>query len=100
MLALLVLIPIAAFLAILLGVPARLTAVGASVINLALGLYAAATWQCPCWSFTVPVLQKPAMNLAFGFPDGMSVVMVLLTVIVTLAAVLSGKAPEGREKLY
>ena len=100
MLALLVLIPIAAFLAILLGAPARLTAVGASVVNLALGLYAAATWQCPCWSFSMPVLQKPAMNLAFGFPDGMSVVMVLLTVIVTLAAVLSGKAPEGREKLY
>ncbi len=100
MLALLVLIPIAAFLVILLGAPARLTAVGASVVNLALGLYAAATWRCPCWSFSMPVLQKPAMNLAFGFPDGMSVVMVLLTVIVTLAAVLSGKAPEGREKLY
>ena len=30
----------------------------------------------------------------------MSAIMVLLTVIVTLAAVLSGKAPEGREKLY
>jgi len=100
MLAILVLIPIAAFLVILLGAPARLTSIGASAVNLALGLYAAATWQCPCWSFSVPVLQKPAMNLAFGFPDGMSVVMVLLTVIVTLAAVLSGKAPEGREKLY
>jgi NADH-quinone oxidoreductase subunit M len=30
----------------------------------------------------------------------MSVIMVLLTVIVTLAAVLSGTAPAGREKLY
>jgi NADH:ubiquinone oxidoreductase subunit 4 (subunit M) len=30
----------------------------------------------------------------------MSAIMVLLTVIVTLAAVLSGKAPEGKEKLY
>jgi NADH-quinone oxidoreductase subunit M len=30
----------------------------------------------------------------------MSVIMVLLTVIVTLAAVLSGKAPEGKETLY
>jgi NADH-quinone oxidoreductase subunit M len=100
MLALLVLIPIAAFIAILLGAPARLTAVGASAVNLALGLYAAFFWKCPCWAFSVPVLEKPAMNLAFGFPDGMSVIMVLLTVIVTLAAVLSGKAPEGREKLY
>ena len=30
----------------------------------------------------------------------MSLIMVLLTVIVTMAAVLSGNAPEGREKLY
>lgn len=100
MLAFLVLIPIAAFLGILLGAPARLTAIGASAANLVLGFYAAFSWKCPCWSFSVPVLEKPAMHLAFGFPDGMSVVMVLLTVIVTLAAVLSGKAPDGREKLY
>jgi NADH-quinone oxidoreductase subunit M len=101
MLALLVFLPILAFIAILLGAPARLTAIGASAANLSIGLYAAFSWKCSCWSFSVPVLEKPALNLAFGFPpDGMSVVMVLLTVIVTLAAVLSGKAPEGKEKLY
>jgi NADH-quinone oxidoreductase subunit M len=100
MLALLVFLPLAAFIAILLGAPARLTAVGVSVLNLALGLYAAITWHCSCWSFSVQVLAKPALHLAFGFPDGMSVIMVLLTVIVTLAAVLSGQAPAGREKLY
>src|SRR5690606_12579257 len=32
--------------------------------------------------------------------NGMGVVMILLSVIVTLAAVLSGKPPEGREKLW
>ncbi len=101
MLALIVFLPLAAFLAILLGSPARLTAIGAAALNLGLALYAAATWHCPCWGvFSVPVLAKPAINLAFGFPDGMSAVMVLLTAIVTLAAVLSGKAPEGRETLY
>jgi NADH-quinone oxidoreductase subunit M len=100
MLAILVFLPIAAFLAILFGAPARLTAIAASAVNLVLGLYAAFSWQCSCWSFSVPVLEKPAMNLAFGFPDGMSVIMVLLSVIVTLAAVLSGQAPAGREKLY
>ena len=100
MLALLVFLPIAAFLAILLGAPARLTAVGVSALNLALGLYAAFTWHGSCWSCSLPVLEKPALHLAFGFPDGMSVIMVLLTVIVTLAAVLSGTAPAGREKLY
>ncbi|MCX6867326.1 MAG: NADH-quinone oxidoreductase subunit M [Verrucomicrobia bacterium] len=100
MLALLVFLPLAAFLAILLGVPARLTAVGVSAFNLVLGVSAAGTWHCSCWSFSLPVLEKPALHLAFGFPDGMSVIMVLLTVIVTLAAVLSGTAPAGREKLY
>jgi NADH-quinone oxidoreductase subunit M len=101
MLALLVFLPIAAFIAILFGAPARLTAIAASGINLVLGLIATCTWHSTgLWSFSVPVLEKPALNLAFGFIDGMSVIMVLLSVIVTLAAVLSGKAPEGREKLY
>ena len=97
----LVFLPLVAFLAILFGAPARLAAIGAAAANLALGLIAVFTWQChACCTFSVPVLDKPAIHLAFGFPDGMSVIMVLLTVIVTLAAVLSGKAPEGREKLY
>ncbi len=101
MLALLVFLPIIAFIAILLGAPARLTAIGASAVNLALGLFAAITWHnAGLWSFSIPVLEKPALNLAFGFADGMSAIMVLLSVIVTLAAVLSGKAPEGKEKLY
>ncbi|MEO7100954.1 MAG: NADH-quinone oxidoreductase subunit M [Luteolibacter sp.] len=100
MLALLVFLPILAFIAILFGAPARLTAIAASAINLVLGLFAAFSWHEAYWHFSVPVLEKPALNLAFGFPDGMSVIMVLLSVIVTLAAVLSGKAPEGKEKLY
>jgi len=100
MLAILVFLPIIAFIAILLGAPARLTAIAASVLNLVLGLYATLSWKASFWAFSVPVLSKPSLNLAFGFPDGMSVVLVLLSVIVTLAAVLSGKAPEGKEKLY
>ncbi|MCP5543986.1 MAG: NADH-quinone oxidoreductase subunit M [Akkermansiaceae bacterium] len=101
MLAILVLLPILAFVAILLGAPARLAALGASVANLALGLAAAFSWKQSCWSLSLPVLEKPALHLAFGFfSDGMNVIMVLLTVIVTVAAVLTGKAPEGREKLW
>lgn len=100
MLLLLVLLPIAAFLAILAGAPARKTAVAAGAINLILGLAATSSWQSGFWGISLPVLDKPALHLAFGFSDGMSVVMVLLSVIVTLAALLSGQAPEGREKLY
>ena len=100
MLPILVFLPIVAFIAILLGSPARFTAVAASVANLALGIYAAATWQNECWNFSLPVLEKPALNLAFGMPDGMSVVMILLSVIVTLAAVLTTKAPADSQKLH
>ena len=101
MLALLVFLPIAAFIAILLGAPARLTAIGASAVNLVLGICAAFSWHnTGLWSCSASVLEKPALHLAFGITDGMSAVMVLLSVIVTLAAVLSGKSPQGREKLY
>jgi NADH-quinone oxidoreductase subunit M len=100
MLPILVFLPIVAFIAILLGSPARFTAIAASVANLALGIYAAATWQHECWNFSLPVLEKPALHLAFGMPDGMSAVMILLSVIVTLAAVLTTKAPAGGERLH
>lgn len=100
MLTLLVALPILAFIAILLGAPARLTAIGASVINIVLGLASVFSWQKELWSFSLPVLEKPTLHLSFGYVDGMSVVMVLLSVIVTLAAVLSGKAPAGNVKLY
>jgi NADH-quinone oxidoreductase subunit M len=100
MLALLVLLPLLAFVAILAGAPARKAALAAGVANLVLGLWAATTSTDAIWSMSIPVLEKPALNLAFAFSDGMSVVMVLLSVIVTLAALLSGKAPAGRETLY
>ena len=100
MLILLVALPILAFLAILFGAPARLTAIGAATLNLILGLGSIFCWESDAWDFSLQVLEKPAIHLAFGFIDGMSLVMVLLSVIVTLAAVLSGKAPAGSEKLY
>jgi NADH-quinone oxidoreductase subunit M len=101
MLALLVILPLLAFVAILAGAPARKAALAAGAANLVLGLWAATSWENDrLWSMSLPVLEKPALNLAFAFTDGMSVIMVLLSVIVTLAALLSGKAPAGRETLY
>ncbi|RYD46848.1 MAG: hypothetical protein EOP85_06625, partial [Verrucomicrobiaceae bacterium] len=77
MLALLVFLPIVAFVAILLGAPARLTAIGAAAINLALGLAATlSSGNADLWSSSVKVLEKPALHLSFGFADGMSVIMV------------------------
>jgi len=101
MLALIVLIPLLAALAVLAGAPARRTTVAAALANLVLGLAAATSWHhASLWSCQVQVLERPAIRLAFGFLDGMSVVMVLLTVIVTAAAALAAKCPQGRERLY
>ena len=101
MLALLVALPILAFVAIVLGAPARLTAISTAALNLVLVLGSVFCWQEEIWNSTpLLVLEKPAIHLAFGYIDGMSLVMVVLSVIVTLAAVLSGKAPAGNEKLY
>ncbi len=100
MLTLLVVLPILAFVAILFGAPARKTAIGVSAVNLILGLGSMFCWKHEVWSFSVEVLKTPSLRLGFGYMDGMSLVMVLLSVIVTMAAVLTGKAPEGREKLY
>lgn len=100
MLIALILIPILAFLAILGGVKARLAALSAAGANLVLGLAAAVSPSADFWWFSLDVLQRPEIKLSLGLMDGMSVVMLLLSVIVTFAAVLSGKAPEGRESLY
>ena len=100
MLSILFLIPFLAAIAIIFSSPARLTARVAGVSTLVIGLYAAFTWQCDCWSSSISVLRTPSLDLAFGFLNGTSSIMVALSVIVLAAAVFSGKAPEGREKLY
>ncbi|MGE9271083.1 MAG: complex I subunit 4 family protein [Verrucomicrobiales bacterium] len=94
-----VLIPLLAVLAILGGTRARLAAIIAATANLALGLVAAFTHQASFWSFSVDVLQRPHIQLALGM-DGMSLIMLLLSVLVTFAAVLTGKAPDSRQSLY
>lgn len=98
MLLALILIPFLAALAILAGAPARLTAVTAALTNIVI---TAATLCCPACagSFSLQVLNDPAINLSLGL-EGMNSVMLILSVIVTLAAVYSGKCPEGREKLW
>ena len=99
MLLALILIPILASVAIFLGSPARLTALSAAVANIAVAIAAIVTEATFC-GFAVLQTTDFTINLSLGLYDGMSVVMLLLSVIVTLAAVLSGTCPEGREKLW
>jgi len=94
-------IPFVAAIAILFGSPARATARAAAIVTFLIGMYAAATWSnTALWSSTFSTLTLPSINMAFGFINGTSAVMVALAVTVLLAAVFSGQSPEGREKLY
>ena len=75
MLALIVFLPLIAFVAILLGAPARRTAIYAGIANLILGSFAAAWSGCGCefLESSWQVLAKPEIHLAFAL-DGMSAI--------------------------
>ncbi|WP_309489148.1 complex I subunit 4 family protein [Oceaniferula flava] len=94
----LILIPLLAAVAILLGAPSRNTALGAAVLNIF--LTAVAVSNPSAWDTGFQVLEQPNINLSLGLYDGMSVVMLILSVLVTFAAVFTGKCPEGRDKLW
>jgi len=97
----LILIPLLAAAAIFFlgAVNARKIALGAAVANIAVAI---AALTIGCSGFSLNVLSDPNINLALNLfeNDGISVVMLLLSVIITLAAVLSGSCPKGREKLW
>ena len=100
----LVFLPILAAIALALGAPARITAIGAALLNLAISLFLFASFDAAITTYqfaaSIPVLATPEINLAVGL-DGMSLVMVLLTTIVTLCAVwISPERVEGSTRLY
>ena len=88
-----ILLPILAALAIWLGAPARITAIAASLVNLVWVVALFATFKAPAagsFAFAAKhkVLSSPEIHFAVG-ADGLSLVLALLTVIVTWAAVWS-----------
>ena len=102
MLNLLIAIPIVAAIAILLGLCARKTALLATTLNLllTLALVFGYNQQSPdLYQFTSSVLLAPSWKLAFSLGvDGLSLVMLLLTSIVALAAVWVAPHPEKLER--
>ncbi|MEI8343280.1 MAG: proton-conducting transporter membrane subunit, partial [Verrucomicrobiota bacterium] len=101
---LIILIPILAAAAVLLGAPARRTAFGAAAINLILTLAAifqydpssAARFQ---FTSSITVLSGWDMKYFVG-ADGLTLLMLLLTAIVTLAAVWVTPAISKFEKQF
>ncbi len=107
---LLIFLPILAAVAMAFGAPARKTALAAAGANLVIGLWLMVQFDYgkPGMQFQARsgdvildrvVLEAPHMAFNFGM-DGMSLVMVLLTVIVTLAAVWQKPAKEGGEGMF
>jgi hypothetical protein len=68
MLAILVFLPIIAFIAILLGAPARLTAIGASAVNLALGSTPPSRGTKPSGRFPCRSSRNPRSTSPSVFP--------------------------------
>lgn len=102
---LLIFLPILAAVAMAFGAPARTTALAAAGANVVIGLWLAVQFEVgkPGYQFaetrTVWEVGAPVMGFNVGL-DGMSLVMVLLTVIVTLAAVWQKPAREGGEGMF
>lgn len=100
---LLILVPLLAALAMACGSPAQPTAKGAAAVNALLALWVA--WQfepgTADYQFTAlrPILENPVMGFNVGV-DGMSLVLVLLTAVVTLAAVWLRPSGQGGEAMY
>ncbi len=98
-----ILIPIVAASAIIMGGPARLTAICAAGINFAFGLLAWFRFDPEAAGFQFAasrrVLSSPEINYAVG-ADGLTIMMILLTVIVTLAAIWMSRSPSNQRPLF
>jgi NADH-quinone oxidoreductase subunit M len=105
MLLLLILIPVLAAAAILLGAPTRQTANGAAWVNLLLTLAAIFSYNSAPGSpqyqeiFRIAILPEWNLQFLLGV-DGLSLVMLLLTAIVTVAALWVAPPVQGNERAY
>ncbi len=103
MLTLIIFIPLLAALGILLGAPARKTALGAAVAQFVLTLLVFLSYDKAKGGFqflsSYPIAPDWKLNYLVG-ADGLSVLMLLLTGIVTLAAIWVAPKIEKREPLY
>ncbi len=98
-------LPLAAAIAIGFGLPARRTALAAAGLNLLLGFIALARFgnhdpaSGPAFAASRTVSQNPEIAWAVGL-DGMSLVLLLLTVLVTFAALWQAATPKDNVRLF
>jgi len=103
MLLLLILVPILAAAAVLLGAPVRKTANGAAWLNLLITLGALLGYHSATGGYQeilrVPILPDWHLQFLLGV-DGLSLIMLLLTAIVTVAALWVAPEVSGNEPAY
>jgi len=103
MLNLIIFVPLLAAIAILLGAPARKCALGAAIAQFALSLLAFLAYDRTKGGFqflsTYAIVPEWRLNYFVG-ADGLSLLMLLLTGIVTLAAIWLAPKVEKREGLF
>ena len=104
MLLLLIFIPIIAAVSIMVGAPARKTALGASIATLALSFLAFVLFDTSGGDFqfvrSFPISPEWRLSFTVGL-DGLSLIMILLAAIVTLAAVwFTGKIDNHEHAFY
>lgn len=100
---LLILIPLLAVISILSGADPRSAARNATGVLLFAGLALAVFWGLGAddsLRFDPVVLSKPEIRLSLDLYDGMSVIMMLLSVIVAFAAARSGQCEQKDAKLW
>jgi NADH-quinone oxidoreductase subunit M len=100
---LLILLPLIASLLIMMGANPRRAALGAAILNLLLSvvLFARYDQHAGGWQYLSDwhILPKLGVNLTLG-ADGLTLVMVLLSTLVTLSALWVAPKIEKREGLY
>jgi NADH-quinone oxidoreductase subunit M len=103
MLTLIIFLPLLAAVGILLGAPARKTAFSASIAMFALTLLAFLSYDRAKGSYqflsTTPIVADWGLNYAVG-ADGLSVLLLFLTGLVTLAAIWVTPTVAKRENLF
>ncbi len=100
---LLIAVPILGAIAILLGAPAKKTAMAAAAVNLLLTLVGVFSYDQAAsgYQFQSITTLVPEWRLSYFLGvDGLSLVMLLLTALVTLAAIWVAPKVDSREGLY
>jgi len=98
----LILLPVVGAVLVMAGFDARRTSIAAAALNFLLSLYVACSTPLKAgfqWTSSIPVVPDLGLNFSLG-ADGLSVAMLLLATVVTLAAVCVARTPQNHASWF